>query len=214
MFRPILRLIPLFSILFLVACGDGDTATLRLTAGGTGGKALVQALSSRQPEDFSSIRLNVVSVRVHVVGDDEGEEGEKKSKGGKWHELLQEEDKPFTLDLLKLLEGELIQLAEGEIPAGKLTQIRFVLDSKNPGHATPAGSDPEDEEAFIRVRVPSGTTSGLKIKGKPIAIEAGTTRDLRMDFDVRASLKDDKDGLRIRPVIQLRGVPTVVEDAD
>lgn len=177
-----------------VACGS-DTATVRLVAGDSSGKALQQALDSRSASDFDAILLNVVSLRVRMSGG---------SDSG-WTELLREEDKPFVLDLHRLLAGELIELAEGEIPAGKLTEIRFVLDAKDPGHAIPAGGTPDDR---ISVRVPSGTTSGLKIKGPAIAIEEGGTHELIVDFDVQASLKDDKDGLRIRPVIRLRGVET------
>lgn len=173
------------------ACGS-DTATVRLVAGDASGQALQQALDSRSASDFDSILLNVVSLRVRMSDDG-------------WTELLREEDRPFVLDLHRLLAGELIELAEGEIPAGKLTEIRFVLDAKDPGYAIPAGGTPDDR---IAVRVPSGTTSGLKLKGPAISIEEGGTHELVVDFDVQASIKDDKDGLRIRPVIRLRGVET------
>ena len=176
------------------ACGS-DTATVRLVAGDASGQALQQALDSRRADDFDSIQLNVVSLRVRMSGG---------SDGG-WTELLRDEDRPFVLDLHRLLAGELIELAEGEIPAGTLTEIRFVLDAKDPGYAIPAGGTPEDR---IAVRVPSGTTSGLKLKGPAISIEEGGTHELVVDFDVQASIKDDKDGLRIRPVIRLRGVET------
>lgn len=194
--RPLLATL-LLTFFVLTACGDD--ATLRIVAGEKTAHRGVHALRAH---DFESIVLNVVAVRVHVIADDE--EGRKKK--GRWHELLDEEDKPFELDLIRLLDGELTQLAEGEIPAGKLTQLRFVLDARDPGWAI--RTDGEE----MPVRVPSGTTSGLKIQGKPIRIEEGQTRELRVDFDLQASLREEKGGtLRIRPVIQLRDVPTIYE---
>lgn len=177
----------------VTACGD-ETATIRLVAGDA--EAQRQALAARDGSDFDAIHLNVVSLKVKMkdTGDGDG-----------WQELLRDEDRPFVLDLHRLLDGELIRLAEGEIPAGKLTEIRFVLDAKDPGHAIPAGGGTADR---IAVRVPSGTTSGLKVKGPAIEIEEGGTHELLVDFDVEASLTDEKDGLRIRPVIRLRGVET------
>lgn len=174
---------------FVTACGDG-TGTLRLVAGDSGAKALRQALASREASDFDEIRLNVVSIRARMKDDG-------------WQELLRDEDRPFVLDLSRLLGGESVPLAEGEVPAGTLTELRFVLDEAQPGYAIAAGSD-----SRISVRVPSGTTSGLKLKGAAIEILEGEVRELSVDFDVDASLKDEADGLRLRPVIRLRGVET------
>ncbi len=191
-FRPLLILL---AIPLLAACGDG-MGHVRLVAGDQGAQALTQALTARSAEDFDAIRLNVVSLRLRMRDTSDGDDG--------WRELLRDEDRPFVLDLRRLLAGELVQLAEGEMPVGKITEIRFVLDAKDPGHALPAGgADPADR---VAVRVPSGTTSGLKIKGPAIEVEEGATRELRVDFDVHASLTDEEDGLRIRPVIRLRGV--------
>lgn len=188
-------LLGLLLIPLLAACGDG-MGTVRIVAGDREGQALTQALGARSGEDFDSILLNVVSLQLRMKDAADGDDG--------WRELLTEEERPFVLDLRRLLAGELIQLAEGELPVGKITEIRFVLDGKDPGHAVPVGGvDPDDR---VAVRVPSGTTSGLKIKGPAIEIEEGETRELRVEFDVRASLRDEADGIRIRPVIQLRGV--------
>ncbi|AKU93124.1 DUF4382 domain-containing protein [Vulgatibacter incomptus] len=184
-FRPL----PLLALVLplLAACGD-DMARVRIVAGEVHDQ---KALASRKPSEFDAIVVNVISVSVHVSG-----EG--------WYELLNYRDLPLALDLRKLLNGEQIRLADDWVPPGKLTQVRLILDKRAPGYATPVGSP----YTRIPLNVPSGTTSGLKISGKPIVLEEGKTRELRVEFDVRASLKDDADGLRLRPVIQLRGVKT------
>lgn len=191
-------LLGLLLIPLLGACGGDGMGKVRVVAGDRGGKTLTQALGSRSGEDFDAILLNVVSVRLRMKDADDGKNG--------WREMLDGGDDPFQLDLRRLLAGELIQLAEGELPVGKITEIRFVLDEQDPGYALPpGGADPEDR---IEVRVPSGTSSGLKLKVPAIQIEEGETSELLVDFDVRASIMDEKDGIRIRPVIHLRAAGT------
>jgi hypothetical protein len=185
----------------LAGCGDG-TATVRVTA--TDSSAAVQALTDAEVEAFPSIIVNVVSIKVHVVAEDDEESAEEAkhagegedSSGAGWIELL---PAAREVDLVKLSAGEIEELTTEEIPAGKLSQIRFVLDETDPGHAVRAdGSE-------VAITIPSGTSSGLKIAAK-LDLEAGTEVELPLDFDVSQSLSEANDGtLRIAPLIRLGG---------
>lgn len=186
------------ALLSLAGC-DG-TATIRVTA--TDSSAATQALTDAEVEAFPSIIVNVSSIMVHVVAEDDEEsakeakhagEGEDTSGAG-WIELL---PAAREVDLVKLSAGELEELTTEEIPAGKLGQIRFVLDETDPGHAVRAdGSE-------VAITVPSGTSSGLKIAAK-LDVAAGTEVELPLDFDVSQSLSESNDGtLRIAPLIRL-----------
>ena len=140
----------------LAGCGDGGTATVRITASDTA--QLRQALSAVEVEEFDRICLNVIDVRLRVKADEEADNG--------WHSVPvvdesaddeAEETRPCRLDLAALLRGEMVELGYGEVPAGDVNEIRFVLGTDQ-GWATLVTAPLEE----IPVFVPSGSQSGLK----------------------------------------------------
>lgn len=210
--------------LALSACGSSDKAYVTVRA--SDASAFTQALGEVSIDDYESIELNVVSVRLRI----KEEERSGKGKHGGWYEVPltrfeqrdgagvrpgYHEDRNFVvLDLVRLLRDKGFILAEGEVPAGVLTQIRFVLDSKEQGWAYPKGSMGR-ESMRQPVFVPSGSQSGLKLTGAKFHLEAGEEKAVELQFDARASVREHRDGaLRIRPVVKLRNGSAVPLDSD
>lgn len=208
----------------LAACGGDDSY---VTVRASDASALRQALGEVSIDDYDSIELNVVAVRLRIHGTDDS----KKSKDGPWYDLALarippqqqlgqpqgrdwEPGRPYILDLVRLLKGGDFILAEGEVPAGTLTQIRFVLDSKQAGWAYPVGSM-RSESRRVPLVVPSGAQSGLKLTGGKFNLEPSEDHTIQLQFDSRASIREHNGGaLRIRPVIKLKGTGTVMIDVD
>lgn len=195
--------------LFGTGCSTGD-ATLRLVATDT--SAAQRGLAAEPLEEFEAIVLNVRTVRVRIDAED-GASG--------WHDLRTCATEPRNgtdptgsagsdtceLDLLGLLRGETIELAWGDVPAGKLTQLRFVLADVQ-GYALRA-----DNPEAIPVVVPSGSQSGLKLVGGAIDLEPDEERLVQLRFDASASIREHQGGaVRVRPVIHIAGAETVGEE--
>ena len=84
---------------------------------------------------------------------------------------------PMTVDLLEWTNGNTILVGSAEVPAGKYTQIRVIIDDAEIG--VDGGVFPLD--------VPSGAQTGLKF-GPEFTIEEGSTYELVMDFDANHSI--------------------------
>jgi hypothetical protein len=84
-----------------------------------------------------------------------------------------------THDLLDLQNGVTAVLADSEVPAGKVNQIRLYVSS--------ASLTLTDERTFD-LTVPSGAESGIKIFPSPVIRVVGSlTTELLLDFDVSRS---------------------------
>jgi hypothetical protein len=93
--------------------------------------------------------------------------------------ILIELEEPLTFNLLELANGLTATLAEMEVPAGVYREIRL--------HVANAGIVLKDGREFD-LKVPSGNTSGLKIKLIPwLEIEEGAYAEVLFDFDVSRS---------------------------
>lgn len=96
-------------------------------------------------------------------------------------------------NLLDLQNGLDTLIAQGTVPANTLREIRLVLGDENSikvsGQTYP-------------LTVPSGATSGLKIKvNKKLN---ATIETIVLDFDAGLSVHQEQDGYKLRPVIQVK----------
>lgn len=165
----------------LAACGGG-TGQLRMTAAESGRTAALVSSS-----DYSSILLELREIEGRLDAGDSDESG--------WRTLR---STPIEVDLIALEGGEVQELFDVEVPVGTITELRLILAEDVVGRAIPAAGGAE-----VPVRVPSGTSSGLKFKGS-IEIVEDETAEATMAFDVAASLRDTTDGsLRVSPVIEI-----------
>jgi hypothetical protein len=104
---------------------------------------------------------------------------------------------PVTVDLLKWTNGNKLLIGSAEVPAGKYTQIRIIIDEAEVG---------VDGKVFP-LDVPSGAKTGLKF-GPQFTIEEGSSYDLICDFDASRSIvvtgsKKDPKGYKLKPHIRV-----------
>ena len=170
--------------------------------GNTGiGKVMVNITDAPFPvKDVTNVLVKVDKVELRVAGGlCEGTQGEtigkdkdkdKKDKNGKEHDYSNFEcdsgfvvvfssETPVEIDLLKLQNGITTMLAKADIPVGSYDMIRLrIVD------ATIVLAD----ASFI-LKVPSGSTSGIKIMlDNDLVVEEGdNVAQVLLDFDLSRS---------------------------
>ena len=109
-------------------------------------------------------------------------------------------EKPLTVDLLKL-QASASDLGVGNLPAGKVTQLRLYVDAAGDNHVVTAAGE------TVPLKVPSGSESGIKVKG-PFNLDSCEASEIDLDFDVSNSVKvhpaQQGEIYLLRPVIRLK----------
>lgn len=140
------------------------------------------------PGDYDAVFVDVVDVMIKAdasSGDDQG-----------WTSLGN--IRTGVYDLLSLTGGVTQLLADAEVPAGPLGQIRLVLGNNNTvvvnGETQPLST-------------PSAQQSGLKLQINQ-TLEAGEQYDFLLDFNVDQSIVSagSSGGFILKPVIRLAAV--------
>jgi hypothetical protein len=86
----------------------------------------------------------------------------------------------FTMDLLKLRNGVVEELAEAEIPAGSYDLVRLYVSQ--------AELRIKDHPSPFTLKVPSGEQTGIKVFIRPsLVVEGGLTSELLLDIDLSKS---------------------------
>lgn len=205
--RPLLVVLPL---LFVGACSRADVS---VTARSTDALALSAEDAAGEPvtgadggsSGGAQLLLHVVRTEVHVAGGAEslGDGDDVPPDAGEpdgaddvdadtgWTVVS---DAPRDVDLIALAGGP-DEIADGPVPAGRLTQLRLVLDAARPATLVVDG----DETA---VEVPSGAESGLKLRASPpIRLAPDDEVELAVRFD---GVVERADGaLRLSPTLAL-----------
>lgn len=133
---------------------------------------------------------------------DDAEEGEEENGGEEGEnssDVLIQLEEAVTYNLIELSNGQTAIMAEMEIPSGVYKEIRL--------HVVDAGIVLTDGSEYD-LKVPSGNSSGLKIKVEPaLEVEGGVTSEVLFDFDVsrsfvmRGNLKNLQ-GFIFKPVVR------------
>ncbi len=167
----------------IVSCNSDDDSD--------SGSARVKVSMTDAPGDYDAVFVDVVDVMIKADASVEGEEG--------WTSLAGVQTGVY--DLLELTGGVSQVLADADVPAGHLGQIRLVLGNNNSvvidGETQPLST-------------PSAQQSGLKIKVDQ-ELAAGETYNFLLDFDVDKSIvtAGSSGGFILKPVIRLsNGVET------
>lgn len=209
-----IRLIP-FAIAAVLAsgCSNEEDATVEV---GVSSSSSALTASSDVPADTqvdtsgtpaaghaaAHVRVTVRAIRVHVAGDGGDDNGSAdKSKrpdapadddgtGDGWVTVFSGE-KTIELDRTTSLDSV---LGSAHVKAGKVTQIRLVLDGQavlvEGGTETPLACGSCD-------------TSGLKVIPRNLRLDPGERGHFLLAIDLDQSLVDEGGALRLKPVIRL-----------
>ena len=159
------------SVPLIVACGGG-------TADQTAGNGTIRYAMTDAPScGYDAVNVTVQKVRIH-------QSATAAETDGGWSEVTLNPAK--RVDLLTLTNGVLSELGQTSLPAGKYTQIRFVLaanDSTNPlaNSIVPTGG------TETALKSPSGQQSGIKANVN-VDVASNKTIDLVIDFDACKSI--------------------------
>ena len=156
-----------------MACGNSS---------GTGTLAI--RLTDAPTDSVKSIFVTIDSVTVH--SDEAG-----------WVSVFQG---PLTVDLLTLKDTSM-QLGQVTLPAGTVSEVRFILADGGPQYVL------LDDGSQAPLKVPSGTESGVKLKGT-FVVSACNKHTLILDFDGKNSIAFHETGSDLgwilRPVIHVK----------
>ncbi|MCE4566119.1 DUF4382 domain-containing protein [Maribellus sp. CM-23] len=152
-------------IILMAACNDDDTSGIQA------GKGKVNIYLTDAPFPIDLIAETYVTIdKVEI------RKQETDSSGSDFIVLTEE---PMEIDLLTLSNGVTEILASVDLEAGTYDQIRM--------HVSESKVVMKDATEFD-LKVPSGSSSGLKIKIEPaLEISGGETADVLLDFDVSKS---------------------------
>jgi hypothetical protein len=150
----IFGLILLFTAIFS-SCDDNEAGSARLVV------KLIDA-----PADYEEVNVDIQAVEVNVSGD---------GNDSGWMEL---ETNTGIYNLLELTNGLSVVLADEEIPAGRISQIRLILGENN---------TLKMDDQVHDLSTPSAQQSGLKIQ-LHTDLEAGITYEVKLDFDAARSV--------------------------
>lgn len=117
---------------------------------------------------------------------------------------------PAAYNLMDLTGGVTAPLADFSLPAGKVTQIRFILDVPTQGNSTPTNPGCwisfNDGTVNAPLFIPSGGQSGVKLIGE-FDVPVNGSVNIVADFDARKSVVMAGGNYILKPTIRL-----IVED--
>ncbi|MCG3172252.1 MAG: hypothetical protein GMKNLPBB_00398 [Myxococcota bacterium] len=182
-----------------VGCSDsaGGEGTLR-----------VQLTDAPLAGDISKVNVSLKEIKVHWVpakdasadAAAEDDAGEAASDKGGWITVAAG---PIDVDLMTIRNGVTKLLGEQKRGAGKVTQIRLIVDKAS---LEMTGGKTMDME------IPSADKTGIKIVGN-FEIKAGVVTELVLDFDAEESVSATGNGqYRMKPTIKIKSVNYIGED--
>lgn len=146
-------------------------------------------------------QVNVVLKRIDLVKKGSGEENSTTAKDGDGVITVLETD--MAVNLLDYQDGAELLLKSVELDAGTYLQLRLIVDVEN------STIKFADDDTLYTLKIPSGSTSGIKIKGNAhnplFTIGEGDEADLVFDFDASQSVGvhlTNKNEYTLRPVIK------------
>jgi len=132
------------------------------------------------PADWAEVNIDLKQVKVNFWDDSTG-----------WVSL---ETKDTIYNLLGLQNGLDTLIAQGTFPTNTVREIRLVLGENNTIKTTGG--------QVYHLTIPSGSESGLKIKvNKKLN---ATIETVVLDFEAGASVTEEQDGFKLRPVITVK----------
>jgi len=183
----------LFLMLFvfaaiLVSCSDDEDDSLNNSEG----TAQVAVKLTDAPGDYEKVLVEVEDVLIKMETEATTETDAETGEDEGWESLGNVE--PRQINLLDLTGGVTELLAEAEIPAGHLQEMRLVLGDNNVIVV--------DGQELV-LATPSAQQSGLKVQVNQ-ELEADTYYTFILDFDVDKSVvSQGNGGYSLKPVLRL-----------
>ena len=169
-------LLAFVAVTMFISCSDDDSTSDQ--------NARVKISMTDAPGDYEKVFVDVIDVKIKAdaAADEEG-----------WVSLSNVN--PGIYDLLTLTGGVTQLLADAEVPAGFLGQIRLILGNDNSVVLN------GESQALA---TPSAQQSGLKLQVNQ-ELEAGVEYEYLLDFDVDKSIVSagNSGGFNLKPVIRL-----------
>jgi hypothetical protein len=175
------------------------------------GKVIFRITDAPFPSELvaeANITVDWVNLYAKSENEEELEDDEENTEDSDIYTIALAEDSTFNL--IDLSNGLTAFLGEAEVPAGEYSEIRMhILDAEIVLL----------DGAVYDLKVPSGSSSGLKIKINPsLFVEEGEVLEVLLDFDVSRSFvakgsynsktgKNNIIGFNFKPVI--RAVPYI-----
>jgi len=139
----------------------------------------IKLLLTDNPASYDSVNIHIQGMRVKMNTDEDS-----------W---ITVQSKDTTVNLLDLQNGVTTIIAQDNVPAGILKEVRFILGSDNYVVVDGIRHD---------LQTPSAEDSGLKIK---IDKELGESLNtFVLDFDASLSVKEQKGAYKLMHVIKLK----------
>lgn len=169
-------LLAFVAVTMFISCSDDDSTSDQ--------NARVKISMTDAPGDYEKVFVDVIDVKIKAdaAADEEG-----------WVSLSNVN--PGIYDLLTLTGGVTQLLANAEVPAGFLGQIRLILGNDN---SVVINGESQS------LSTPSAQQSGLKLQVNQ-ELEAGVEYEYLLDFDVDKSIVSagNSGGFNLKPVIRL-----------
>jgi hypothetical protein len=167
-------LLTFVSSFFLLSCSKHENSS-------SSGKAKLEVYLTDDPGNYDQVVIDVKDVQINVTND---------SAGG-WQSLSTV--KAGTYDLLKLVNDDDTLLANSDIPAGMIHQMRLILGPDN--YVVLNGE-------HIPLETPSAEQSGLKFNVQQ-NVSGGILYKITLDFDAGKSIvKTGNSKYVLKPVIR------------
>lgn len=175
----------------LAACGSGtSTAELKLM--------------DAPPSGVTAVNVYVAAMQVHVAGSDSSKDGDPNDSSidddSSWETLTVGR----SIDLVQH-QGEAAAdvLGQLELPEGKITQLRLLIDTTQPNTAVKDGVSCDLDLSKVEKK-------GIKINHpfKAFQSKDGEKHEIYVDFRLDESLKASGTCFELKPVIKLHKVKT------
>ncbi|WP_335967108.1 DUF4382 domain-containing protein [Galbibacter sp. PAP.153] len=173
-------LLMLLAILFVAtSCSDDDDTNTDIPSDEMS-NVTVKLVDA--PGDYEKVNVDIQDVLINRTDDDESG----------WESIG--EINAGVYDLLELTGGASVILAENEIAAGEIEQLRLVLGDNNTVVV-------DGEE--LPLDTPSAEQSGLKIKFDDVELDGGYSYEIILDFDAEKSVVEAGESGKyiLKPVI-------------
>jgi len=171
----------LCAVLFFTACSDDADIS---SNSNERGKATMRFNLTDAPAGYDAVYIDVQEVRVHAATQDTAESG--------W--ITMDNVQPGIYNLLDFRNGLDTLIAYGDVPAGKISQIRLILGAQNSVVINGVSEN---------LKTPSAQQSGLKLQVN-YRLEPGLKYEFWIDFDASRSIVERGNGdYNLKPVIRV-----------